>query len=180
MPQKKNPDIPEIIRGKSGRVIGSLMSLFTLMKGLPLTYNRDLQEDKEPVFDTVDTVSASLAIMAELLGNLQFNVEEMRAATDTGFITATDLADYLVVKDVPFREAHGIVGRAVAYCITKGCELEDLKLEDFKQFSPVIEADVMDVLSVEGSVNSRVSTGGTGISRVKEAVWKAEKQLGMV
>jgi argininosuccinate lyase len=180
MPQKKNPDIPEIIRGKSGRVIGSLMTLFTLMKGLPLTYNRDLQEDKEPVFDTVDTVSASLAIMAELLGNLQFNTERMREATDTGFITATDLADYLVVKDVPFREAHGIVGRAVASCITKGCELDDLKLEDLKQFSPVIEADVMDVLSVEGSVNSRVSTGGTGISRVKEAVRKAEKQLGMV
>ncbi len=180
MPQKKNPDIPELIRGKSGRVIGSLMSLFTLMKGLPLTYNRDLQEDKEPVFDAVDTASASLAIMAELLGNMQFDTERMREATQTGFITATDLADYLVLKDVPFRDAHGIVGRAVVYCLSKECELEDLKLEELQQISPVIEEDVYDVLSVEGSVNSRVSTGGTGISRVEEAVRKAENQLGML
>ena len=129
MPQKKNPDIPELIRGKSGRVVGSLMSLITLMKGLPLTYNRDLQEDKEPVFDAVDTVSASMAIMAEMLGNLTFNTERMEDATKTGFMTATDLADYLVLHDVPFREAHGIVGRAVATCIEKGCELTDLSLE---------------------------------------------------
>jgi len=179
MPQKKNPDIPELIRGKSGRVIGSLMSLYTLMKGLPLTYNRDLQEDKEPVFDAVDTVSASLAIMAELLGNLDFNTARMREATETGFITATDLADYLVMKNVPFREAHGIVGRAVAFCIDKRCELADLKISELQQFSPAIEDDVYKVLSVEGSVNSRISTGGTGIERVEEAVRKAEKQLGM-
>lgn len=175
MPQKKNPDIPEIIRGKSGRVIGSLMTLFTLMKGLPLTYNRDMQEDKEPVFDAVDTTSTSLAIMAELLANLQFNSERMGEATETGFITATDLADYLVIKDVPFREAHGIVGRAVAHCISKGCELEDLELDELQQFSAAIKEDVYNVLSVEGSVNSRVSTGGTGIIRVEEAVRKAEK-----
>jgi len=179
MPQKKNPDIPELIRGKSGRVIGSLMSLFTLMKGLPLTYNRDMQEDKEPVFDAIDTVSASLAIMAELLANLTFNTERMREATDTGYITATDLADYLVMKNVPFREAHGIVGRAVAACVEKGCELEELSLEELRLFSPAIEDDVYNVLSVEGSVNSRVTTGGTGIERVEEAVRKAEQQLGM-
>ncbi|WP_136796050.1 argininosuccinate lyase [Desulfosediminicola ganghwensis] len=179
MPQKKNPDIPELIRGKSGRVTGSLMSLITLVKGLPLTYNRDLQEDKEPVFDTVDTVTASVAIMAELLENLKFRTDNMVEATRTGFITATDLADYLVMKNVPFREAHGIVGGAVAYCLDKGCELYDLSIEEMKQFSEAIEEDVFAVLSVEGSVNSRVSTGGTGLSRVEEAVVNAEKQMGI-
>jgi argininosuccinate lyase len=176
MPQKKNPDIPELIRGKSGRVVGSLMSLITLMKGLPLTYNRDLQEDKEPVFDAVDTVSASLAIMAEMLGNLRFNTERMEEATKTGFITATDLADYLVLHNVPFREAHGIVGRAVATCIEKGCELTDLSLAEIREFSPVIDNVIFEVLSVEGSENSRISTGGTASLRVEEAVQTAEKQ----
>lgn len=179
MPQKKNPDIPELIRGKSGRVTGSLMSLITLVKGLPLTYNRDLQEDKEPVFDTVDTVTASVAIMAELLENLKFRTDNMAEATRTGFITATDLADYLVMKNVPFREAHGIVGGAVAYCLDKGCELYELSIEELKKFSEAIEEDVFAVLSVEGSVNSRVSTGGTGLSRVEEAVVNAEKQMGI-
>ncbi|MFN2354245.1 MAG: argininosuccinate lyase [Desulfopila sp.] len=177
MPQKKNPDIPEIIRGKSGRVTGSLMTLLTLMKGLPMTYNRDLQEDKEPVFDAVDTVSASLAIMSELLGNLRFNTETMDRATRTGFMTATDLADYLVMKNVPFREAHGIVGRAVAACLEKGCELEDLSIAELQQFSAAIDQDVYEVLSVDGSVNSRVSQGGTATIRVGEAVTEAENQL---
>ena len=180
MPQKKNPDIPELIRGKSGRVVGSLMCLLTLVKGLPLTYNRDLQEDKEPVFDAVDTVSSSLAIMAELLENLKFKTERMAEATKTGFITATDLADYLVLKDVPFREAHGIVGRAVAYCLEKGCELEELSVDELSRFSGEIDSDVFEVLSVEGSVNSRLSTGGTSLQRVEEAVGKAEKILGIV
>ena len=179
MPQKKNPDIPELIRGKSGRVVGSLMTLITLVKGLPLTYNRDLQEDKEPVFDAVDTVSASLSIMAELLATLEFTPGTMEQATRTGFITATALADYLVMKDVPFREAHGIVGRAVAFCLDKGSELYQLTLAELQQFSPVIEQDVFEVLSVEGSVNSRVSTGGTGLRRVEEAVLNAEKQMGI-
>ncbi|SHO43265.1 argininosuccinate lyase [Desulfopila aestuarii] len=179
MPQKKNPDIPELIRGKSGRVTGSLMSLITLVKGLPLTYNRDLQEDKEPVFDTVDTVTASVSIMAELLENLKFRTEVMEEATKTGFITATDLADYLVLKDVPFREAHGIVGRAVAYCLGKGCELDQLTMEEMKKFSPIIEEDVFEVLTVDGSVNSRISTGGTGLARVEEALEKAEKLMGI-
>jgi argininosuccinate lyase len=179
MPQKKNPDIPELIRGKSGRVVGSLMTLITLMKGLPLTYNRDLQEDKEPVFDAVDTVSASLAIMAELLENLSFKTDRMAAATRKGCMTATDLADYLVLKNVPFREAHGIVGRAVAYCLDKGCELPDLSIAELGQFSEVIGKDVYEVLSIEGSVNSRISIGGTGIQRVEEALLAAEKQLGI-
>jgi argininosuccinate lyase len=179
MPQKKNPDIPELIRGKSGRVVGSLMTLITLVKGLPLTYNRDLQEDKEPVFDTVDTVSASLAIMAELLENMRFNTERMAEATQTGCMTATDLADYLVLKNVPFREAHGIVGRAVASCLEKGCELPDLTLAELAAFSPVIGKDVYEVLSVEGSVNSRISIGGTALQRVREAVSAAEAMLGI-
>ncbi|MBU4396296.1 MAG: argininosuccinate lyase, partial [Proteobacteria bacterium] len=179
MPQKKNPDIPELIRGKTGRVVGSLVALCTLLKGLPLTYNRDLQEDKEPVFDTVDTVSASLAITAELLANLVFNTRRMEEATRTGFMTATDLADYLVLKNVPFREAHGIVGRVVAFCIEKGCELVDLTLEDMGQFSAVIGKDVFEVLSVQGSVNSRISAGGTALQRVEEALDLAEYNIGI-
>ncbi len=179
MPQKKNPDIPELIRGKSGRVVGSLMSLITLVKGLPLTYNRDLQEDKEPVFDAVDTVSASMAIMAEMLSNLDFNTERMEEATRTGFMTATDLADYLVLHDVPFREAHGIVGKAVATCIARGCELTDLSLVEIQEFSNVIDKDIFEVLSVEGSVNSRISTGGTATQRVEEAVHAAEILMGI-
>ncbi|MBE0585547.1 MAG: argininosuccinate lyase, partial [Desulfofustis sp.] len=179
MPQKKNPDIPELIRGKSGRVVGSLMALLTLVKGLPLTYNRDLQEDKEPVFDAVDTVSACLAIMAELLGNLRFRTARMREATAAGFITATDLADYLVLKDVPFREAHGIVGSIVGLCLERGCELMELGLADMQRFSRVIEKDVFEVLSVDGSVASRISTGGTSSLRVEEALGAAEKLMGI-
>ena len=179
MPQKKNPDIPELIRGKSGRVVGSLMSLITLVKGLPLTYNRDLQEDKEPVFDAVDTVGASMAIMAEMLENLAFDTTRMEEATKTGFMTATDLADYLVLHNVPFREAHGIVGKAVAACIARGCELTDLPLEEIKEFSEVINKDIFEVLSVAGSVDSRISTGGTATQRVEEAVAAAEKQMGI-
>ena len=179
MPQKKNPDIPELIRGKSGRVVGSLMSLLTLVKGLPLTYNRDLQEDKEPVFDAVDTVSASLSIMAELMAQLSFKTERLRAATASGFMTATDLADYLVLKDVPFRKAHGIVGRIVGYCLEKRCELTDLSLDEMRSFSPVIGKDVFEVLSVDGSVDSRISTGGTSLQRVTEALAVAEQQMGI-
>ena len=179
MPQKKNPDIAELVRGKSGRVVGSLMTLLTIMKGLPLTYNRDLQEDKEPVFDAVDTVSASLSIIGELLENLKFNTERMREATTSGFMTATDLADYLVLKDVPFREAHGIVGRIVGHCIDKGCELVDLTVQEMQEFSPVIEKDVYEVISVDGSVQSRISTGGTSLQRVEEALGSAEKQVGI-
>ena len=178
MPQKKNPDIPELIRGKSGRVTGALVSLLVTVKGLPLTYNRDLQEDKEPVFDALDTVKASLSITAELLDNTEFNVERLQAATSGGFMTATDLADYLVCKNVPFRQAHGIVGKVVAHCQERDIELIDLNLTELKEFSEHLEADVFDVLSVEGSVNSRVSTGGTALVRVTEALEQAEIYLG--
>jgi len=179
MPQKKNPDIPELIRGKTGRVTGNLMCLITLVKGLPMTYNRDLQEDKEPIFDTVDTVSASLAIMAELLAHLEFNEERLKRATLGGYMTATDLADYLVKKNVPFRQAHAIVGRTVAYGLDVGKELIEFTIDELKQFSPLIEEDVFAVLSVEGSVHSRVSLGGTSGVRVAAALAKVEGELGL-
>jgi len=177
MPQKKNPDIPELIRGKSGRVIGNLVTLLTVLKGLPLTYNRDLQEDKEPVFDTVDTVQHSLAITAELLANLNFNAERMRDACNAGFMTATDLADYLVCKNMPFRQAHSVAGRAVAYCVEQGKDLADCSLVELKEFSEIIEEDIFSVLTVEGSANSRVSHGGTALSRVEKAIEEAENRL---
>lgn len=177
MPQKKNPDIPELIRGKSGRVIGNLVTLLTVLKGLPLTYNRDLQEDKEPVFDTVDTVQQSLAIMAELLANLSFNTEGMRAACSAGFMTATDLADYLVCKNMPFRQAHAVAGKAVAYCIEQRKDLSECSLAELRRFSELIDEDIFPVLNVEGSANSRVSYGGTGLSRVEKALEEAEQRL---
>jgi argininosuccinate lyase len=179
MPQKKNPDIPELIRGKTGRVVGNLMALLTLLKGLPLTYNRDLQEDKEPLFDTVDTVTRSVAIMTELLGNLQFNPRRLAQSLKGGFMTATDLADYLVRKNIPFRQAHEIVGRTVAYCIDQQKELEALSLAELKGFADCIEEDVFAVLSIEGSVASRVSAGGTSGIRVAEALARAEQDLGI-
>ena len=179
MPQKKNPDIPELIRGKAGRVTGSLVSLLMTVKGLPLTYNRDLQEDKEQIFDALDTVKASLSITAELLANSTFNIDRMKEATSGGFMTATDIADYLVTKNMPFRQAHGVVGRIVALCQQSGVELVELSLEELQQFSDRIEKDVFDVLSVEGSVNSRTSAGGTARVRVEEALVRAEQQLGI-
>jgi len=177
MPQKKNPDIPELIRGKAGRVTGSLVSLLMTVKGLPLTYNRDLQEDKEQIFDALDTVKASLSITAELLANSAFNTDRMKEATYGGFMTATDIADYLVTKNMPFRQAHGVVGRIVALCQQRGVELVELSLEELQQFSDRIEEDIFDVLSVEGSVNSRTSAGGTAGVRVEEALVRAEQQL---
>jgi argininosuccinate lyase len=179
MPQKKNPDIPELMRGKTGRVTGALMALLMTVKGLPLTYNRDLQEDKEQVFDALDTVKASLSITAELLDHTEFNVERLRAATSGGFMTATDLADYLVRRNMPFRQAHGVVGRIVAFCQERDCELVDLTLAELREFSELIEADIFEVLSVDGSVKSRVCTGGTSGVRVEEALHKVEQLLGL-
>lgn len=179
MPQKKNPDIPELVRGKSGRVVGNLVALLTVLKGLPMAYNRDLQEDKEPVFDSVDTVSQSLAVMAELMSGLSFNRAIMGQATQKGFMTATDLAEYLVRKNIPFRQAHAIVGRAVAYCIAHGKELTDLALEELQGFSPAVAEDVFTVLRVEGSVNSRTTAGGTAKTAVMQALAKAEADLGI-
>ncbi len=179
MPQKKNPDIPELIRGKSGRVAGALVSLLMTMKGLPMTYNRDMQEDKEQLFDALDTVKASLSITAELLANSSFNGGRMREATHGGFMTATDLADYLVKKNLPFRQAHRVVGEIVAFCQERDAELTDLNLAEMRQFSALIEEDVFAVLTVDGSVNSRVSAGGTAGAKVAEALARAEQQLGI-
>jgi argininosuccinate lyase len=179
MPQKKNPDMPELIRGKSGRVVGNLVTVLTVLKGLPMTYNRDLQEDKEPVFDTVDTVSQSLTVMSELLSGLSFNRETLKNAIGTGFMTATDLAEYLVRKNIPFRQAHSIVGKAVAFCIGNSKELTDLTLKELQGFSDVIAEDVFEVLGAEGSVNSRNTSGGTAIAQVLKALERAESDLGI-
>jgi argininosuccinate lyase len=162
MPQKKNPDAAELMRGRVGRVYGSLMGLLTVIKGLPLTYNRDLQEDKEPFFDADDTVRASLRVMAGMLGQLAFRPERMREALTQGFLNATELADYLVSKGLPFREAHHITGRAVAQAESEGKALEHLTLSELRVFSPAIDADVFEALRYETAVARRNGPGGTG------------------
>ena len=177
MPQKKNPDVAELCRGKTGRVFGDLMRLLTMLKGLPLAYTRDLQEDKEPLFDTADTVRGVLSIFSEMLSTTKFNAEVMTAAARKGYLTATDLAYYLVRRDVPFREAHAIVGKIVAYCEESNMQLEYLSLTQLKQFSPVFTYDVTRVLSAESSIANRDLPGGTAASRVKEAIKRARKDL---
>jgi argininosuccinate lyase len=157
MPQKKNPDVPELVRGKTGRVYGNLISLLTLMKALPLAYNKDMQEDKEPLFDTIDTVKGSLKVFAEMIAQMEVRAEEMRVAAARGFSTATDVADYVVRKGIPFRNAHEIVGKTVRYCIETGKDIPDLTLDEFREFSEVIEADIYDYVTLEASVNARVA-----------------------
>ena len=166
MPQKKNPDVPELIRGKSGRVFGHLHALLTIMKGLPLAYNRDLQEDKVPLFDTVDTAKASLEITRELLHGMRLRKDKMLTAVQDGFMNATDLADYLALRGVPFRSAHAISGRIVRHCIAHGRRIEELSLAELKGFSPRIEKDVYKYLSAEAVVQRRRSHGGTARSNV--------------
>ena len=170
MPQKKNPDVPELVRGKSGRVYGHLFSLLTLMKSQPLAYNKDNQEDKEPLFDTVDTVKGCLRAFADMVPALEANKDVMREAAIRGFSTATDLADYLVRKGVAFRDAHEVVGLSVAYGIKSGKDLGQMALEELRQFSDVIEADVFDVLTLEGSVSARNHIGGTAPNQVRKAI----------
>jgi argininosuccinate lyase len=167
MPQKKNPDVPELIRGKSGRVFGHLHALLTIMKGLPLAYNRDLQEDKMPLFDTVDTVKASVEIVRELVGELKVRKDKMLTAVQDGFLNATDLADYMVGRGVPFRTAHEISGKIVQHCIAQGCRIEDLPLSEMRRFSAKIERDVYDYLSAEAMVGRRRSIGGTAQRNVR-------------
>jgi len=176
MPQKKNPDVPELVRGKSARVIGDLTALLALMKGQPLAYNKDNQEDKEPLFDAVDTLKDSLAVFAELVAGMQPVPEAMRAAALEGFATATDLADYLVRKGVPFRDAHGIVARAVREAEAVGCDLSGLPLAVLRRFSPAIGEDVFQSLSLEGSVAARDHVGGTAPAQVKAAVARSRKR----
>jgi argininosuccinate lyase len=177
MPQKKNPDVAELVRGKSARVIGHLNTLLVMMKGQPLSFNRDNQEDKEPLFDSIDTVKSSLAVFAGMLPTLTVNRDTMREAARRGYSTATDLADYLVRKGTPFRDAHEVVGRAVRLCIDSGRDLTELSLDELKGFSATIESDVFDVLSVEGSVAARDHIGGTAPAQVRKAVLRARKQL---
>ena len=177
MPQKKNPDVCELVRGKTGRVMGDLMALLTLMKSLPMAYNRDMQEDKEPLFDAVDTLRTTVAVYTRMLPNVRFRRERMEKATETGFLNATDLADYLVARDVPFREAHEIVGKAVAHAAKAGCELHDLDLPTLQGFSDRIEAEVYDGLATKTVVNRRNSIGGTATEQVRAAVAAARKSL---
>ncbi|WP_020409970.1 argininosuccinate lyase [Hahella ganghwensis] len=177
MPQKKNPDVPELIRGKTGRVYGHLTSLLTLMKSQPLAYNKDNQEDKEPLFDTIDTVKGSLKAYGDMMPALTVNRPVMEEAARRGFSTATDLADYLVRKGVPFRDAHEIVGKSVAFGVAENRDLSEMTLEELQQFSQVIDADVFDVLTLEGSVNARNHTGGTAPVQVKAAAARVKSWL---
>ena len=177
MPQKKNPDVAELIRGKTGRVNGHLVALLTLMKAQPLAYNKDNQEDKEPLFDTVDTLTSTLRVFGDMLGGIKVNAQAMRAAALEGYATATDFADYLVKKGMPFREAHEAVAQAVRFAESRGCELAALTLPDLQQFSPLIDKDVFGALSLEGALKARSHIGGTAPARVKAAIAKARKSL---
>jgi argininosuccinate lyase len=177
MPQKKNPDVPELVRGKTGRVTGHLMALLTLMKSQPLAYNKDNQEDKEPLFDTADTLLVTLEIYADMLRGIKVNKEAMRTAATEGFATATDLADYLVKKGTPFRDAHEVVALAVRHAVDKGCDLSDLSLAELQKFSAQISDDVYQVLTLEGSLASRNHIGGTAPAQVKQAIARARKSL---
>jgi len=177
MPQKKNPDIPELIRGKTGRVYGHLMSLLTTMKGLPLTYNKDMQEDKEPLFDTVDTVEKSLTIFSGLLKEVEFKKESLHKATETGYLVATDLADYLTYKGMTFRKAHHVVGDIILFAKKKNKELHQLDLPEMKRFSSLIEDDVYGWLDPISCLNRRNINGGTGPETVKKALGKAKEEL---
>lgn len=174
MPQKKNPDVPETARGKSGRVYGSLITMLTLMKGTPLAYNKDFQEDKEPVFDAIDTVKDTLRAFCDMMAGVEPQPETMHRAAQMGFPTATDLADYLVRHGVPFRTAHDIVGQTVRAAAARDCGLEELPLDVLQSFSSVIEADVYDVLKLEGSVNARDHLGGTAPNQVRRQVERWE------
>ena len=179
MPQKKNPDVPELARGKSGRVVGHLMGLITLMKGQPLAYNKDNQEDKEPLFDTVDTLADTLAIFADMAAGIRVKPEAMRAAALQGYATATDLADYLVKKGLPFRDAHEAVALAVRHCVELGIDLSDLSVMQLRAFSPLVGEDVRAVLTLEGSVAARDHVGGTAPAQVRKQVAIAKDRLGM-
>jgi argininosuccinate lyase len=176
MPQKKNPDVPELVRGKTGRVYGNLMSLLTVMKALPLAYNKDMQEDKEPLFDTIDTVKGSLKVFADMIDQLTVRADNMREAAARGFSTATDVADYVVRKGVPFRDAHEIVGKTVRYCIEQNKDIPELSLDEFRSFSEQIEADIYDYVTLDASVNARRATGGTAREAVQREITRARQE----
>ena len=177
MPQKKNPDIAELVRGKTGRVYGALMSLLTTMKGIPLAYNKDMQEDKELSFDAIDTTKGCIALFTGMLDTMKFNKDVMRKSAAHGFTNATDAADYLVNHGVPFRDAHGIIGRIVLYCLDKQMPIDDMSLEELKQFSPVFEEDVYDAISMETCVNKRLTIGAPGEEAMKKVIAIEEAYL---
>jgi argininosuccinate lyase len=176
MPQKKNPDVPELVRGKTGRVYGNLISLLTLMKSLPLAYNKDMQEDKEPLFDSIDTVKGSLKIFADMIALMKVKAGNMRIAAARGFSTATDVADYCVRKGLPFRQAHEVVGKTVRYCVENGKDIPELSIEEFRQFSELIDEDIYDFVTLEASVNARRATGGTARAAVEREIARARAE----
>ena len=177
MPQKKNPDIAELIRGKSGRVYGALVSMLTTMKGLPLAYDKDMQEDKELTFDAIDTVKGCLSLFTGMISSMKFRKDVMEASAKNGFTNATDAADYLVNHGVPFRDAHGIVGQLVLLCIDKGIALDDLSLEEYKKISPVFEEDVYEAISMKTCVEKRMTIGAPGPEMMKKVIEIYKKQL---
>lgn len=177
MPQKKNPDVPELVRGKTGRVYGNLISLLTLLKSLPLAYNKDLQEDKEPLFDTVDTVKNSLAVFSRMMEKIEINRPKMLKAASEGFSTATEIADYLAKKGVPFRNAHEITGKVVKYCEKKGKDLSALTIKEWKSFSNIFDSDVFAAIDVKKSIDSKNVTGGTSRKQVAKRIEKLKKIL---
>ncbi len=177
MHQKKNPDVAELTRAKTGRVFGALVALLTVVKGLPLSYNRDLQEDKEPLFDSVDSVKAALSVMASLVARLTFCRDRMQQAARDGFLNATDMADYLVRKGMPFRQAHEIVGRLVRRCLARRCRLEELSLEELQAASPLFDRDVFRYIALEACIERRRATGGTATVTVKKAIGAAKARL---
>lgn len=177
MPQKKNPDIAELVRGKTGRVYGALVSILTTMKGLPLAYNKDMQEDKELTFDAIDTVKGSLALFTGMISTITFNKDVMEASAKNGFTNATDAADYLVNHGVPFRDAHGIVGQLVLYCIGKGIALDDMTLEEFQAISPVFEADVYEAISMKTCVQKRNTIGAPGRAAMEQVIAACRRRL---
>ncbi|PLY03931.1 MAG: argininosuccinate lyase [Desulfuromonas sp.] len=176
MPQKKNPDVPELVRGKTGRVYGNLIALLTLMKSLPLAYNKDMQEDKEPLFDSIDTVKGSLKIFAEMIAEMKVRGDNMRIAAARGFSTATDVADYCVRKGLPFRQAHEVVGKTVRYCVETGKDIPELTLDEFREFSALIDDDIYDYVTLEASVNARKATGGTAREAVERELARLRKE----
>ncbi len=178
MPQKRNPDMAELIRGKTGRVYGNLVTILTIMKGLPFSYNRDMQEDKEPMFDTGDTVKSSLEVLSAMLKNITFKHENMKKALAEGFITATDIADYLTRKGMPFRKSHEVTGRIVGYAEEKGRELINLHISEYKMFSRLFEEDLFDHITLEGSVSGRKSYGGTARQNVVKMIAQGKKETG--
>ena len=177
MPQKKNPDIAELVRGKTGRVYGALLSILTTMKGIPLAYDKDMQEDKELTFDAIDTVKGCLALFTGMISTMTFNKEVMEASAKNGFTNATDAADYLVNHGVPFRDAHGIVGQLVLFCIDKGIALDDMTLEEFKAISPVFEEDVYEAISMKTCVEKRTTIGAPGQEAMKNVIAIYKEQL---